>query len=271
MVVFPNCKINLGLNILQKRADGYHDLETVFLPVGLYEVLEILPSKNKTTLTTTGIYAGNNNDNLCLKAYHLLQKDYSQLPEIRIHLHKAISPGAGMGGGSADGSFTLIMLNKIFNLDIPDHKMYNYALQLGSDCPFFIKNRPSLASGRGEILEDVTLSLTDFVIAIINPGIHISTKEAFSNIQPRTPEKKIKDIIQQPIHTWKDELRNDFEKPVFEKYPEVKKIKEDLYKAGAEYAAMTGSGSTVFGIFRRNIPYRYYSKATYFHKVVSFI
>jgi 4-diphosphocytidyl-2-C-methyl-D-erythritol kinase len=268
MIVFPNCKINLGLNIIRKREDTFHDLETVFFPVGLYDALEILPAENKTQLTVSGIYTGNNEDNLCMKAFYLLKKDYPQLPVVNIHLLKTIPLGAGLGGGSADAAYTLQLLNKKFNLNIPDEKMYIYALQLGSDCPFFLFNKSCLATSRGEVLEEVNVSLSGYKILLINPGIHISTSEAFSKINPAIPVKRIKEIIQQPIESWKEELHNDFEKYIFEKYSEIKKIKEELYKNGAIYAALSGSGSTVFGIFKKDFMINYSVDATYFYKLI---
>lgn len=271
MIVFPNCKINLGLHILQKREDGFHDLETFFVPVDLRDALEILPCKHQTELVISGLSAGTSEDNLCLKAYRLLKKDHPQLPEIRIHLHKAIPIGAGLGGGSADASFTLELLNEKFAINIPPKKMYEYALMLGSDCPFFLLNKSSLATGRGEELEEVNIALSQYNIALINPRIHISTAEAFKNIVPHIREKKIKEIINQPIERWKDELQNDFEKYAFEKYPEIRKIKEDLYEGGALYAAMSGSGSTVFGIFKKEVPVNYAPAAGYFYKLTQVI
>ena len=262
MITFPNCKINLGLNILKKREDGFHDLETVFLPVTLCDALEILSSKKETELTVTGISAGKVEDNLCLKAFHLLKKDYPLLPEVQIHLHKIIPAGAGLGGGSADAAFTLQLLNKKFQLDIPRNKIFGYALQLGSDCPFFLINKPAFATGRGEQLENVNLSISGYKIALVNAGIHISTADAFKNIKPGIPAKRIKEISQQPIETWKESLKNDFEKYVFEKFPQIKKIKEDLYNAGADYASMSGSGSTVFGLFKMEAVINYNCKLT---------
>ena len=268
MIVFPICKINLGLNILSKREDGFHDLETVFFPVPLYDVLEILPSPdNITRFVVTGILPGKPEDNLCMKAFNLLKKDYLKLPEINMHLHKAIPPGAGLGGGSADAASTLQLLNKKFNLTIPDKKMAEYALQLGSDCPFFLVNKPCLATSRGEVLEPVNLFLSGYKILLINPGIHINTGDSFKHIKPAVPGKKIKEIIQQPLETWKAELVNDFEKPVFKNYPQLKKIKESLYKSGAVYAAMSGTGSTVYGIFKKDSIINYPFEPAYFYKL----
>lgn len=266
MIVFPNCKINLGLNILSKREDGYHNLETVLVPVALEDSLEIIPS-HKTRITVTGIAAGNPESNLCMKAYLLLKNDYPQLPETNIHLHKAIPTGAGLGGGSADAAFMLQLLNEKFNLNVPAYKMYVYALQLGSDCSFFLLNKPCLATSRGEVLEEISLSFSEYKILLINPLIHISTAEAFKRISPAIRSKKIKHIISQPIETWKDELNNDFENYVFERYPLIKKIKEDLYKSGAVYAAMSGSGSSIFGIFKKDATINYVTETGFFFRI----
>ncbi len=269
MVTFPNCKINLGLTILQKREDGYHNIETAFFPIPLFDILEIVTSENKTKFINTGIYAGETNDNLCLKAYQILKKDFPHLPEIKMHLHKTIPAGAGLGGGSADAAFTLSLLNKKYDLNIPLQKLLVYALQLGSDCPFFLINKPSFASGRGEILEKINCFLSGYKILIINPGTHISTKELFQQISPSIPKKNIREIIQQPVETWKDELKNDFEQIVFQNHPEIKKIKEKLYHHNAVYASMTGTGSTVFGIFNANVEIKFPVEKQYFHQWIS--
>jgi len=266
MVTFPNCKINLGLNITGKRPDGYHNLETIFFPITIKDVLEII-SADKTELTLSGngidIPA---EENICIKAYQLLKKDFSELPAIKIHLHKTIPSGAGLGGGSADGSFILKMLNDKYQLNLFTDQLISYGLQLGSDCPFFIINKPCLATSRGEILEEIKIDLSAYKILIINPGIHINTGWAFTQLTPALPAKSIKEIIQQPISTWKDELKNDFEEPVFKQYPEIRSIKETLYNNGAIYAAMSGSGSSVFGLFEKekkvkiDFPENYFTK-----------
>lgn len=249
MVIFPNCKINLGLNIVRKRTDGYHDLETVFYPVGVKDALEVIRS-DEFTFHTSGLNINDTiENNLCVKAYHLLKQDFPEFPPVHIHLHKAIPMGAGLGGGSANAAFMLTMLNKKFQLQLTEEKLVSYALQLGSDCPFFIINRPCFATGRGENLSRVQLDLSAYKIVVINPAIHISTKEAFSKLTPALPVKTIQSIIEQPIETWKNELKNDFEEPIFQLYPQIKAIKEVLYTKGAVYASMTGSGSTVYGIF----------------------
>ncbi|MEO8569885.1 MAG: 4-(cytidine 5'-diphospho)-2-C-methyl-D-erythritol kinase [Ginsengibacter sp.] len=269
MIAFPNCKINLGLNILEKKEDGFHDLETFFFPINIHDVLELLPSKENTTLlTTSGILFEEPETNICLKAYLLVKKDYPDLPAINIHLHKAIPLGAGLGGGSADGVAALQLINKKFGLNISSARLFAYASKLGSDCPFFLLNKPCFASGRGETLEPMKLSLSGYKIIVVNPGIHLSTTEAFKDIIPSMPKKRIKEIIRQPIDTWKKELVNDFENSVFKKYPDVLQIKKELYEKGAVYAAMSGSGSTVYGIFKHNSIIKYTANAGYFYKII---
>ncbi len=254
MICFPTCKINLGLRITQKRADGFHALETVFFPISIKDALEIIiePDTSATpiTFTSSGLAInGDPSDNLCFKAYGLLKKDYPTIPNIKMHLHKTIPMGAGLGGGSADGAFTLVALNQLLNLQIPEQALLDYALQLGSDCPFFIINTPAFATGRGEILKPINLNLDGYSIVIVNPGIAISTKLAFSLITPKVPDTNMEAIICEPVTSWKEKLINDFEQPIFNSFPELANIKETLYQKGAVYASMTGTGSTVFGIF----------------------
>ena len=257
MVVFPNCKINLGLQILAKRNDGFHNIETVFYPIQLKDALEIIPSDSteQVIFSSSGYpINGNTKDNLCLRAYYLLKKDFPHLPFVKIHLHKNIPMGAGLGGGSADAAFTLQLLNSLFCLNIPVNRLLDYSLQLGSDCPFFIMNTPCLGLGRGELLEEIKLDLSAYKIVIVNPGIHINTGEAFANLNLETNDPNhisLHNIIQQPIETWQHNLKNDFEIPVFKKHPVIKNIKEALYKQSAIYAAMSGTGSTVFGLFKK--------------------
>lgn len=278
MILFPNCKINLGLNIIRKREDGYHDLETVFFPIFINDVLEII--KNNTDCSISGIKSselkieftctglpieGDHHNNLCIKAYHLLKKDFPSLPSIKMHLHKNIPMGAGLGGGSADGAFALQLLNDKFSLNLSEEQLINYALQLGSDCPFFIINQRCFAESRGEVMEKISINLSNYKFLVVHPCIHVSTGWAFSNIEPHIPSKSIKEIIKQPVATWKDELVNDFEAPVMKHFPEIKDIKEQLYNAGAAYVSMTGSGSTLFGIFEKNkVPVLHFEK-NYFH------
>jgi 4-diphosphocytidyl-2-C-methyl-D-erythritol kinase len=276
MIVFPNCKINLGLQILNKREDGFHNLETIFYPVHLRDALEVVrsatqqPSSN-IFFQSTGLPIDISvQNNLCIKAYELIKKDFLSLPPVQMHLHKTIPMGAGLGGGSSDAAFTLKLLNEKFKLGISQQQLIQYALQLGSDCPFFIINKPCYATGRGEILETVELDLSAYKFAIVNPGIHVNTGWAFAQLnidglgRPKRPGPKR--IIQQPIETWKDELKNDFEDPVLKEFPEIENIKQQLYDAGAVYASMTGSGSSVFGIFNKdqkpelNIPNSYFYK-----------
>ncbi len=260
MVVFPNCKINIGLRIGSKRADGFHNLSTIFIPIPLTDALEILPANSATGKQVIYSQSGNvidstEADNLCIKAYYLLQKDYPSLPAVRLHLHKTIPMGAGLGGGSADASFTLQLLNNQFQLNLSTKQLINYSLQLGSDCPFFIINKPCFATGRGEILEELTVDFSAYKIMLINPGIHINTGWAFKQLQlsgANSSSDNLTAIITEPIETWKNYLTNDFELPVFELHPEIKKIKEILYNNGAKYAAMSGSGSTVYGIFEKD-------------------
>lgn len=255
MIVFPNCKINLGLNILRKRSDGYHDLETVFYPIPLTDILEIIENKHpeqsaKMPFTISGISMPEvPASNLCAKAYKLLKRDFPKLPFIQMHLHKSVPLGAGLGGGSSDAAFTLKVLNDKFDLHLSVKELMDYAAELGSDCPFFILNKPCFATGRGEILEEIQLDLSAYKFVVVNPGIHINTGDAFVKLKPAVPEKSIREIIAEPIENWKTTLQNDFEKVVFKEYREIVDIKDSLYTKGAVYASMSGSGSTVYGIF----------------------
>lgn len=253
MIVFPNCKLNLGLHILRKRSDGFHDLETVFYPLPLLDALEIIQSEDKNSpllFTTSGLLVdGNPEDNICYKAYHLLRESFPQLPPVKMHLHKAIPMGAGLGGGSADGAFTLLLLNKKFNLGLRETELIGFALQLGSDAPFFVLNQPCFATGRGEKMEPLPLDLSAYKILIVNPGIHVNTSWAFRQLTPTANRPSLKERINQPVEQWKDLITNDFEGPVSAAYPEIREVKEALYSHGATYAAMSGSGSTLFGLF----------------------
>ncbi|MCU7552192.1 4-(cytidine 5'-diphospho)-2-C-methyl-D-erythritol kinase [Chitinophagaceae bacterium LB-8] len=271
MIVFPNCKINLGLNILKKRPDGFHDLQTVFYPIGLQDALEIVQNgqNNETNFHLTGnSIEGKTEDNICLKAYYLLKSDFPDLPPVNFHLHKVIPTGAGLGGGSSDGAFTLLLLNKKFNLGLTEDQLISYALTLGSDCPFFIKNVPSFATSRGEVMKEVILDLSSFFFVIVNPQIHINTGWAFSKIKPGNQPYSLLDVINSPITEWKNYITNDFEWPVFEAFPEVKQIKELLYNKGAVFASMSGSGSTVYGIFEKGTIPSFSFPDHYFLKVI---
>lgn len=255
MIAFPNSKINLGLSVLHKRGDGYHDLETIFYPLPLTDALEIIEDRKSSKnplphFTSSGLpIAGNPDSNLCVKAYRLLKKDFPHLPSLQIHLHKVIPSGAGLGGGSADAAFTLKLINILGKLGLTDTKMMQYASELGSDCPFFIFNKPCFAKGRGEVLEEITLDLSKYRIVIVNPEIHVDTGRAFLDIRPAKTTRSLKEIIKGPVERWKDELFNDFEKVIFPQHRRIVDIKDQLYKKGALFASMSGSGSTVFGIF----------------------
>jgi 4-diphosphocytidyl-2-C-methyl-D-erythritol kinase len=232
MISYPNAKINIGLNILQKRGDGYHDIHSVFYPVDLKDILEIVEHKNgsKPEFSSSGlIIPGNLDENLCLKAYQLLKNEF-KIPPVKIHLHKAIPMGAGLGGGSADAAFTLKMLNQMFELNLNTAQLQNYAARLGSDCAFFIENKPAFASGRGEILELIDLDLSAYKIVVEIPNIHVSTQQAYAGVLPKTPKESLKNLIQLPIHEWKEHIKNDFEDSVFQLFPEIKKLKHQFYK-----------------------------------------
>ena len=254
MVSFPNAKINIGLNITGKRADGFHNLETIFFPVPVKDAVEIVENSSSTMdviFSATGnVISGTHNDNLCVKAVHLVKKDFD-LPPLKIHLHKNIPMGAGMGGGSADASSVLLLLNKKFQLNIPTEQMLEYALLLGSDCPFFIINKPCFASGRGEILQEINLDLSAYKIMIVHPGIHVNTGDAFSQLNAGnySPPGLLMEHVKLDINQWQHHIKNDFEDSVFKKHPAIKDIKEKLYSHGAVYSAMSGSGSAIFGIF----------------------
>ncbi len=249
MITFPNIKINLGLSITEKRPDGYHNLETVFYPVSLEDALEIRTSsqtEKKITLHQYGMeIAGNPEDNLVAKAYSLLDKEF-HLPPVEIHLYKHIPSGAGLGGGSSDAAFMLKLLNEQFQLNLSEEI---YAATLGADCAFFIKNKPVYAEGIGNIFSPIELSLKGYQIMIVKPDVFVSTREAFANIHPHHPEYPVKEVIRHPVAEWKDTLINDFEVSVFPQHPVIGEIKQELYNQGAIYASMSGSGSSVFGLF----------------------
>jgi 4-diphosphocytidyl-2-C-methyl-D-erythritol kinase len=254
MIVFPNAKINLGLRITSKRCDGYHNLDTVFYPIPLKDALEIIThpdaSAKEVTFTSSGlVIPGSTTSNLCIKAYQLLKANFPELPAIQMHLHKTIPMGAGLGGGSADGAFTLQLLNDKYKLNLNEEELIEMALSLGSDCPFFIKNTPVHATGRGEIMRPIQVDLSNYKIALVLPGIHVSTALAFKDCPISSSIQTCETITQHPVETWKDQLINDFEQTVFPSYPELATIKAQLYDAGAIYASMTGTGSTVYGIF----------------------
>ena len=256
MLTYPNAKINLGLNVIERRKDGYHNIETVFYPVGLTDVLEVVPSDTclDYSFSSAGIELGGDpEDNLIVKAYRLLRSDY-HFPAIDISLKKQIPFGAGLGGGSSDAAFMLKMLNEIFELKITNRKLEKYAALLGADCPVFIKNRPVFATGTGNIFTPVKISLKGYFLLLVKPDIHVSTPEAYSQVMPEKPQTSLVELIQKPITEWKDMIKNDFEKSVFPTYPEIELIKKSMYELGAVYASMSGSGSSVYGIFESVIP-----------------
>lgn len=257
MITFPNAKINLGLNVIERRADGYHNLETVFYPVPLYDALEIqlmderFPSAFDCDLKVTNIVVeGDEQSNLVVRAYRLLKQDFPQLPRLHVHLYKNIPTQAGMGGGSSDCSAMIRLLNEMFGLGLSDEQMVDYAARLGADCPFFILNRPVYAEGIGEKLTPIELSLSGMYLAVVRPDIPVSTREAFSLINPAHPAQHCCDIVKRPVEEWRNALCNDFEKSVFALHPEIGLVKEKLYEMGAVYAAMSGSGSALYGLFR---------------------
>ncbi len=292
MMVFPNAKVNLGLKVLRKRNDGFHDIETVMIPIGLYEVLEIIVAETENTKMyvsgidirthgnyyeppaiqkkenslISGLVMGSESkslslrmlsgedlkQNLVMKVYELLKKDFG-LPSVYIHLHKAIPVGAGLGGGSSDAAFAIKLFNELFELGLTDEKQMNYASMTGSDCAFFIRNTPAIATGRGEILSPLNLNLKDLFIYVVKPDFSVNTGYAYSLTKPSETGISLNDIVKMPLEDWKNNLKNDFEKPVFGIYPELSAIKNKLYASGAVYAAMSGSGPAVFGIFK-NLP-----------------
>jgi 4-diphosphocytidyl-2-C-methyl-D-erythritol kinase len=255
MIVFPHCKINLGLHVVRKREDGFHDIETLFYPVFWKDILEVTDGiKGEFDLEISGLnISGDLNSNLIYKAWKLIKSDHS-IPPILVHLHKIIPMGAGLGGGSSDAAFMLKLLNLKFNLGISEEKLREYAAQLGSDCPFFIDSKPAMATGRGEVLTPVDIDLSNYQIVVVMPNnISVGTAEAYSWVKPKQPASSISEIIRMPISEWKNYLINDFEEPVINHHPKIGDIKNELYKAGAHYASMSGSGAAVFGIFDKGI------------------
>ena len=255
MINFPIAKINLGLNVVSKREDGYHNLETVFYPVPIKDALEVFPMEDgfpsdvRCDLKVTNLFIdGDEQKNLVVKAYNMIAQDY-ELPRVHVHLYKHIPTQAGMGGGSSDCAYMIRLLNEMFSLGMSDEKMIGYAARLGADCAFFIKAQPAYAEGIGEKLQPISIDLSGYKMLVVRPNIPVSTKEAFSLITPQVPKKNCLDIVRQPIETWKDELVNDFERSVFAIHPEIGRLKEMMYEQGAVYAAMSGSGSSVFGLF----------------------
>lgn len=260
MITFPIAKINLGLNVVEKRPDGYHNLETVFYPVHIKDALEVyemapeFPSPVDCDLKVTNILIeGDEQKNLVVRAYQLLKQDFPTLPRVHAHLYKGIPTQAGMGGGSSDCGYMITLLNRLFELGLSEQQMIDYAARLGADCAFFIVNRPCYAEGIGEKLQPIGLSLKGWYLAVVRPAIPVPTKEAFSLITPQRPPQNCRDIVMQPVETWREALTNDFEKSVFTLHPEIGAIKDRLYELGATYAAMSGSGSSLYGLFRQPV------------------
>lgn len=271
MIVFPNAKINIGLDIINKREDGFHNIETIFYPITFCDILEVIidDQNNKSEIvsfTTSGL----NLDcpiekNLVYKAYKIFKEYVKNVPSVKIHLHKVIPSGSGLGGGSSDASFMLKILNEFCDNILNENELLELASKIGSDCPFFIKNIPCYAYGRGEILEPIDLNLSNYYIALIIPELHINTEKAYNSIKIKVKrEKKLIELINIPIEEWKYNIVNDFEDVVFEWYPELKKIKEELYNIGAIYTSLSGSGSTIYGIFKEKPELTQYLK-NYFH------
>ena len=257
MITFPVAKINLGLNVVEKRADGYHNLQTVFYPVPIMDALEIVPMSDgfpsdvDCDLKVTNITIdGDEQRNLVVRAYQLLKADYPNLPRVHAHLWKGIPTQAGMGGGSSDCGYMIRLLNETFDMGLSSEQMQQYAARLGADCAFFIESRACYAEGIGERLQPIDLDLSGWHIGVVRPDIPVPTKEAFSRIHPHYPALNCRDVVKQPVETWRDRLTNDFEESVFVLHPEIGAVKEQLYKMGATYAAMSGSGSALFGLFK---------------------
>lgn len=257
VIIFPNAKINLGLYITEKRPDGFHNIETTFYPVGWCDVLEVIENNHSPVpfkLNLSGLNVqGNEDDNILYKTWQLIQKKY-MLPNLNVYLHKVIPMGAGLGGGSSDAAFFIQLLDQKFNLNIPNHEKINMARSLGSDCAFFIENKPVFASEKGDVFESLNLNLDQYHLLIIYPKLHSDTKLAYSQVRPKKPNVNLKYFLEQhSVQQWKDVIQNDFENSLFHQYPLIQDIKEKLYAEGALYASMSGSGSAVFGIFE-NIP-----------------
>lgn len=250
MILFPPAKINLGLNVLRKRPDGFHDIETVFYPIPLKDALEIVPSAGpKNTFKAYGLdIPGDPAENLCLKGVELIQDEF-QTPPVDIFLYKAIPTGAGLGGGSSDAAATLTIMNDLFALHLSEIELKTYAAKLGSDCAFFIRPAPTFATGRGEVLYEIRLDLSSYSLLLVLPGIHVPTAAAYRAVTPKVPEWRLDQLTDLPMEDWKNIVVNDFEESVFKQFPVLAEIKQKLYDGGAIYASMSGSGSSIYGIF----------------------
>ncbi len=275
MLTRPIAKINLGLNVVEKRPDGYHNLETVFYPVQIEDALEVypmdpvFPSEYDCDLKVTNITIdGDEQRNLVVRAYNLLKADFPTLPRIHAHLYKGIPTQAGMGGGSSDCGFMITLLNDMFKLGLTQQQMIDYAARLGADCAFFIFNRPCYAEGIGEKLQPIDLDLKGWYLSLVRPDIPVSTREAFALIKPHHPEVNCHEVVKQPVESWRDALVNDFEGSVFAVHPELGAVKDRLYDLGATYAAMSGSGSTLFALSRQPLNLDEFNSEGTFRKTI---
>lgn len=249
MVIFPNAKINIGLNVIERRSDGYHNLETVFYPIKIYDALELIES-DKLSFESSGLpIPGRMEDNLCVKAYHLIKKDHD-VPSVKIHLHKNIPIGAGLGGGSADAAFFIRLMNQQFDLGMSVDEMLGYARRLGADCSFFIESKPVFAFEIGDEFEPIKLDLSTYKIVLVMPPVHVSTGEAYGGVKPAPVKDSLIELINLPVASWKNHIKNDFEVSVFRNHVTIRGMKAALYEAGAIFASMSGSGASVFGIFK---------------------
>ena len=264
MINFPTAKINLGLHIIEKRSDNFHNIETIFYPIRIADALEFIPALIDSFSQSGISILGPNHDNLCMKALKLLRNDFT-IPPLAIHLHKNIPIGAGLGGGSSDGATMLKMLNEYFDLKLTVIQLQNYGRQLGADCAFFINNKPVLAEGKGDELKMIEIDLSGYEIVVVMPqDIHISTAAAYSGVTPSKPIYKLNNLAEEPIENWKNILMNDFETSIFKCYPRIAELKQELYELGAIYASMSGSGAALYGIFKEKINLSYLKNVAIF-------
>jgi len=256
MICFPNAKINLGLHVVEKRKDGFHNIETCFYPIPLKDALEIVPA-TEFSFTQVGLTMNSSpSDNLVIKALNLFKKRYD-VPDLSVYLKKVIPFGAGLGGGSADAAFMLKLLNAYTSQNLNEEELEKMAVEIGADCPFFIRNTPVIATGIGNIFDSIGLSLKGYTLYIIKPNLSVSTKDAYASVKPHKPNVSLHEILQNPVKEWKEALKNDFEPGIFQKYPVIAEIKAYMYAQGAVYAAMSGSGSAVFGLFEKDVDLTY--------------
>lgn len=269
MVSFPHCKINLGLNVLSRREDGYHNIVTCFYPLPLTDILEIIPAPELSISFSGDSIPGEGAENLCLRAYHLLRNEFNISP-VKIHLHKIVPIGGGLGGGSSDAAYTLRLLNEIFELNLPKEGLHAYASTLGSDCAFFLQETPMLGTGKGERLQPIQLNLSGQYLVLIKPPIHVSTANAYEGVIPNPAKNDLREVLEnKPVNEWRGQLVNDFEYSVFKKFPVIDRIKEKLYEHGALYASMSGSGSSVYGIFREQVDLaKHFSEMFYWSSIL---